>query len=727
MGILEIEKMKNVYGIKNLCSNGAFSNNVVIYAPNGGMKSSFANGLLKISKGEIPKERIFGRKTEYKIKVNGVEYTENNPAVIENIVTFSFDSLKLDINSMTQKLSFLTVSPRIKELYNNDYLPVEKRINEVIEKLSKSIIEKKSKIDNIEIAFNELKEIYEVDNWHEIIEFLFAEDKKKSYETEINYIEIFNEKTTEIISDKTFVSGVKALNNIINKKISSTLFGNTFGSFDANKFGKALLETHFFEAGHALILKDKTEINNYDAYEKLLIEEEKKLYGEPEVKEVIESLVKKLEKNKETKSLKEIVKSDSSMLAELENVTELKKKIIMYKLSNMFTEIEEAKYLIDNSKSILEKIIISAKKEESYWGNIINKFHDRFDVPFKIEIINEFNSVIGSQLPMFNFLFSDTMAKSAQKVSEMQLQETLSTGQLRAMKILYFLFDVEHSINKNENTIVVLDDIVDSFDYKNKYAMIEYIKELSSYKTQIIILTHNFDFFVTCRNRLKGFEWFAVNNHDDKEIITGFSGNVSMDGLKLFKNWKEKIEQDFNKNKNLVIALIPVVRNLLDLREANGDSDYEKICEILHYRTNTESITFSDLKSSFSNQIRLNVDPIGNEKVYNYIIGTADSIHSNSNRDSIALDEKLVLAIAIRLNCEKFLASKDSSLLATNSLNESFNAIESKLTDLEKRIINSAVVTTPEFIHINAFMYEPLVDVSIMNLKKLYAETKSML
>ena len=49
----------------------------------------------------------------------------------------------------------------------------------------------------------------------------------------------------------------------------------------------------------------------------------------------------------------------------------------------------------------------------------------------------------------------------------------------------------------------MVDDIADSFDYKNKYAIIEYLKDISQENIfKQIILTHNFDFHRTVSSRL---------------------------------------------------------------------------------------------------------------------------------------------------------------------------------------------------------------------------------
>ena len=47
-------------------------------------------------------------------------------------------------------------------------------------------------------------------------------------------------------------------------------------------------------------------------------------------------------------------------------------------------------------------------------------------------------------------------------------------------------------------TIFVVDDIADSFDYKNKYAIVEYLTDILTEPFFLqIILTHNYDFYRT--------------------------------------------------------------------------------------------------------------------------------------------------------------------------------------------------------------------------------------
>ena len=76
------------------------------------------------------------------------------------------------------------------------------------------------------------------------------------------------------------------------------------------------------------------------------------------------------------------------------------------------------------------------------------------------------------------------------------LLKTLSQGEKKALYILNVIFEIEVRRQSGQETLFVIDDIADSFDYKNKY-VIQYLQEISEYQGK----THNFDFFRTVNSR----------------------------------------------------------------------------------------------------------------------------------------------------------------------------------------------------------------------------------
>ena len=91
-------------------------------------------------------------------------------------------------------------------------------------------------------------------------------------------------------------------------------------------------------------------------------------------------------------------------------------------------------------------------------------------------------------------------------VEKAALMEVLSTGEKKALYVLNIIFEVEARKKAKQETVFVVDDIADSFDYKNKYAIIQYLKDIAEEPHfNQIILTHNFDFFRTINSRFVSY------------------------------------------------------------------------------------------------------------------------------------------------------------------------------------------------------------------------------
>jgi hypothetical protein len=99
-----------------------------------------------------------------------------------------------------------------------------------------------------------------------------------------------------------------------------------------------------------------------------------------------------------------------------------------------------------------------------------------------------------------SFEFEDSGERA--QVDRNALLQVLSTGEKKALYVLNIIFEVEARKKLLQPTLFVVDDIADSFDYKNKYAIIEYLMEISEVTCfRQLILTHNFDFFRTIESR----------------------------------------------------------------------------------------------------------------------------------------------------------------------------------------------------------------------------------
>ena len=97
-----------------------------------------------------------------------------------------------------------------------------------------------------------------------------------------------------------------------------------------------------------------------------------------------------------------------------------------------------------------------------------------------------------------------------------------------------------------------------------------------------------------------------------------------------------------------------------------------------------------------------------------------------------ALEDKVVLSIAIRLKTEAIIIQKinDTTFWKGITGNQTFELIKRFKTDFKEdkaekeaiHLFDQVNLMTPENIHLNSFMYEPILDLSAQHLKKLYTK-----
>jgi len=116
-----------------------------------------------------------------------------------------------------------------------------------------------------------------------------------------------------------------------------------------------------------------------------------------------------------------------------------------------------------------------------------------------------------------------------------------------------------------------------------------------------------------------------------------------------------------------------------------------------------------------------------NIKVYDLILETAKEIN-DSDEDVLDLKSKLCLSIAIRFKAEEFMLSQitDVNFLAKKKKKAGlmFGQYKKEFpnNETEKGILERVNLMTAENIHVNSFMYEPLMDLSEDHLRKLYQD-----
>ena len=197
-----------------------------------------------------------------------------------------------------------------------------------------------------------------------------------------------------------------------------------------------------------------------------------------------------------------------------------------------------------------------------------------------------------------------------------------------------------------------------------------------------------------------------------------------MDPFKYFRN-------NINKDHKIAIAAIPFFRNIAEYTQGARSEAYLKLTSLLHIKNDTETITVSDYGTLVNQLINTSfVLNDGNKKVIELIFEVANSC--NNGIESINLEKKIVLSIAIRLMAEKFIITHLGvgclDGIETNQTVElSFKYSNAFPDNVEViKILERVILMTPENIHLNSFMYEPLLDMSDHHLCDLFDKVRSL-
>lgn len=722
--------LENCYGIKRLNHTFNFSNGntQLIYAPNGSMKTSFAKTMKFLSgqSRDEPKDLLNPEVSSTK----DITFNDNHPVPGENIFVVNGDE---EIDSSKSFTSFLA-SLELKQRYDSVYQLLKINKDNLISKLKSisqstdcegEIFETFKNGDN-DTIFSILERISSLINNNRLFDFKYNAvfDKKgavkKFIESNRDGLQTYIDKYNELLSQSVLYRSIN---------------GHSFGTYQVDQL--FLNISDFFEVEHKIVLQNGCEITSLEEFRRIMQEEQDKILANEDLKKTFDKITKAIHKNTELREFESVIKTAPELIAEILNYEEFRKKVWFGYLAQ-----GDVKALLDiyvdiynQNRDELNDILLQASKEQEKWKDIIELYNTRFHVPIKVEIENQQDIILKEDSAKLSFYYTDDNGRKIKK-EEKDLYNILSRGEKRAFIILQFLFEMEARKLANDYTLVIMDDIADSFDYQNKYAIIEYIKDLAEEtdKFYLIILTHNYDFYRTIASRLstacpRSNIWMVNKTKNNEiELKKGeYTGNVFVNVL---------VKR--NNEDRIFISMIPFVRNLIEYTKGQSSEEYLKLTSCLHIKEDTREITESDVINILKDYTL--GEKIKREKsdssIYDLIIGIADNITQDSDLNPIDLENKIVLSIAIRLLAEEYMKKK---LVEAGKKEEDFAAIRSNQTgeltkmykrncqsDSNKNIIEKVNMMTPEHIHINSFMFEPLIDVSVNHLILLYNECRNI-
>ena len=715
-------KFQYCYGIKNLEKEFDFSNRTfAIYAPNGAMKTSFAKTFDDYANGRETTDLAFPERTT----VREIIVDERN---IDPESIFVIEPYNEDYQS--EKMSMLLANKELKKTYETIHKDIDKTKIELIKKF-KQLSGLTGRKDSIEEV---IENIFGENFFDFIIEIeKFVSENNSLPFHDIQYQIVFNDKVINFLNTKDFKTSIKEYIEKYHELIEKSQYlKKEFNFYHAENIQKQLETNNFFKVGHSVNLFDGNDKNEYSSSEELkeILENEKnEVLNNPDLQKSFNEINEKLT-NTELRVFRGYLLENQEILPELVNLPEFEKKVWLAYFVNQKTLFLELVKRYKDGQEEIKKLLEQATQEKTEWENVVSIFNTRFShLPFYLNIKNRSDVILKDEVPTVEFIFKDGEKEKIFK-NKNDLLKILSTGEKRALYILNIIFEVEARKKEENETLFVIDDIADSFDYKNKYAIVEYLKYMSEIKKfYMMILTHNFDFFRTAQSR-------GISSYNQCLIAVKNISEIRLEQAEYLKNpfirdWKNNLTD----NKKLVSS-IPFVRNIAEYTQGENNDDYLLLTSVLHYKNNTENLTINDIRQTFENNIQNLNFPTDNldKKILDLVFETADDCLTAD--EGINLENKIVLSIAIRLKAEQFMKFKITDEQFLNDLDSSLNQTWNLLKKYEEEfnnekesieILKRVNLITPENIHVNSFMYEPILDMGDGELRELYTTVKDKL
>lgn len=714
-------ELKNCYGISQLSKEFNFikspeKNGInSLYAPNGTLKTSLAKTFKDVETGSATKDLIFpARATIRDIKIDDIAIESEQVMVIESY-NESYSS---------QQVSTLLVNDVLKQQYETALKKVDDKRTVLLKALTK-VSGKRDIVTLICSAFDKPEK-----SLLELLTELSAQSfSDKTQYSAFKYEELFSPKVVELISSVDFNKELTEYVDTYDKLIQeSSILSKTFNHQKAGFVSKSLTDSGFFSASHTVNISldgRKQEVTSKDELNQLLQEEQERVLQDPELKEKFNRVDGKL-KNKETQAFRDFIVEHQELLPEYQNLTAFRQNVLVGYLQSQQSAWDDLVATYKENQELVANIVFQAKQQKTTWESVVETFNKRFKVPFKLRVENQDEVILNGAAPAILFEFNDGRGE-AEQVNHSSLMKTLSQGEKRALYILNVLFEIEVRRQDTQEILIIIDDIADSFDYKNKYAIVEYLRDIAKESHfYLLLLTHNFDFHRIISSRL-GIE------RDNRHIAVKSTNEISIRQEKYQKDVFTAWKRNFSSNESYLLASIPFARNIA---EYCGHHDhFLRLTSLLHFKPDTRSITVSDLqalyKDIFIDQTDL-VLPNGDELLFDKIVRNSDALLA-TNQDSPELECKVILAMAIRLKAEQFMITEidDDAFVSAINLNQTRKLFDKYVECFPDKLENILLLDqvnlmTPENIHLNSFMYEPILDMSAHSLYQLYASLKKL-
>jgi len=363
--------LEHCYGIKALKKEFDFSDKTTfaIYAPNGAMKSSFAQTFKDIAEQKPSKDRIFAARKTKRI----VTDEAGADLVPEDILVIApYD----EVYGHTEKTSTLLVNAKLREEYEKLQIGIDAAQEKFLKALKKQSGSKRDLAKEISMIFTKTD-----NNLHRGLIRIRQDvaSLKDPIFADVEYDTLFDDKVLAFLGTKDFKTAIEDYVRKYNELLSASTYfkKGTFTYYNAEMIAKNLADNGFFDAKHTVSLNagEKIEITSRRQLEELIAKEKEGISKDADLRKKFNEIDTLLKKNLSMKSFEAYLSQHEALLAKLSNMDSFRDELwVSYIKANedLYNELLD---LVENAAKRKKEIEDEAAKERTQWHNVIDIFN----------------------------------------------------------------------------------------------------------------------------------------------------------------------------------------------------------------------------------------------------------------------------------------------------------------------------------------------------------------
>lgn len=699
--------INNAYGIKSLNINLNKKNNSIIYARNGTGKTSFSKALFESNIKRNKKNKITKKNTFITVTPNNFEFLFfdqlSNKTIKDynfgiNIFNpfqhsnFNFDKFYSEIDSIKKLwpiklfLSSKNYDFNLEDLFNILNTRPEKFLS------IKNILSE----NDYNAIVNKYSDVFSKD-WEDLI-------KSDTYKFILDY----NKQYSKFVDECTILDKFTSIMSI-QETVNSEVIKKLFDSFNVT----SKKSNNIFTSSEDFI----NAINEEKDKIKFEVDKYKKKY--------------KLDKifNQNKYEFLENNNFFTNNITTIDNFLLLKDYINYKEIKKIEKELKSIQLDLEKYKEIYSK---NTENFEEEWRKIEIEYKLIFKTPITVELIKKKSYILTN--PVYSISFKLVDVNGGIEIDSRNIEATLSESEKRCIYIFDMLFKIENykKDNKQEKVILLFDDIIDSFDLKNKHGIIYYLKKFENSGFRSIILTHNFSFFKLLYNKLRYKDSFVMSHNKGNIVLNKYD---SFDNVQITWSNKNKIINDVR----YAIGLIAAAR----IKTENPkEESYDFFTKCLHIKKNTHDIKINDIIKNIKNKFKHLEDKEfiydNSDSYLKVLYDVCENIEYDKKYGKNCIIEehldKTCLAIGIRLKLEEKIInwllnndynSKNKIEKITSNQTKELIVLYNNLTKCKSQIIFYEILSS-DLIHDSGLNYEYTFGYSLNYFKSAYDDLNKL-